>query len=53
MSKKKIEKKDHNIWLKGLTTKKFQEVFVEWYLPAIRSKFFRLEERIKKLGEKK
>ena len=43
------EKKDEYKYLKEATSEKFQEMFVEWYLPAIKSKFFELDNRIKKL----
>ena len=36
-------------WFKGMTVEEFKEVFIEWYIPAIKSKFITLEERIKKL----
>ena len=42
-------KKDEYKYLKEATPEKFQEMFVEWYLPAIKSNFFELEDRIKKL----
>lgn len=46
---KKVKKKNKDEWLKELNSEKFQEVFIEWYLPAIKSKFYELEDRIKKL----
>lgn len=39
-------------WFKTMTVEEFKDVFVEWYLPAIQSKFRGLEDRIKKLEEK-
>ena len=43
------KKKDEYKHLKEATPEKFQEMFVEWYLPAIKSKFLELEDRVKKL----
>ena len=43
---KKISMKE---WHKGMTPEKFKDIFFEWYIPAIKSKFYFLEERIKKL----
>ena len=48
MSKKK---KTIAEWLGELSDTKLLEVFREWYIPAIRNKFYDLEERIKKLEE--
>ena len=46
------EKKDEYNYLKEATPEKFQEMFVEWYLPAIKFEFIVLKDRIKKLEEK-
>jgi len=43
------EKKDEYKYLKEATPEKFQKMFVEWYLPAIKSEFLSLKDRIKKL----
>ena len=43
---KKITVKE---WHKGLTPEDFKDIFFEWYIPAIKNKFYLLEERIKKL----
>lgn len=44
-----MKKKSENEWIKEMKSGKFQEMFIEWYIPAIKSKFFELEDRIKKL----
>lgn len=44
-----MKKKSTNEWIKEMKSEKFQEIFIEWYIPAIKSKFFALEDRIKKL----
>ena len=44
-----MKKKDENEWIKEMKSEKFQEIFIEWYIPAIKSKFFELENRVKKL----
>lgn len=50
---KEKKKKTTAEWLKGLSDTKLLEIFREWYIPAIKNKFYQLEERIKKLEEKK
>ena len=49
MKKKNKETKSTTDWFKGMTVEEFKEVFIEWYIPAIKSKFRGLEDRIKKL----
>jgi len=45
------EKKDEYAALKEATPEKFQEMFVEWYLPALRAEAHRLRELEKKVEE--
>ena len=45
------EKKDEYKALKEATPEKFQEMFVEWYLPALRAEAHRLRELEKKVEE--
>jgi len=49
MRKEKKKKKSQEKWLKEITLKEFRDVFVNWYLPAIKSKFYKLEKRLSKL----
>ena len=48
MSEEK-KKKTTEEWLKGMILEEFNKVWIEWYIPAIKSKFYHLEERVKKL----
>jgi len=42
------KKKDTTEWLKEMTLKEFRDVFVEWYLPALKT----IAYDVKQLGEK-
>ena len=45
----KEKKKTTAEWLGELSEPRLLEIFREWYIPAIKNKFYDLEERIKKL----
>ena len=45
------EKKDEYKFLREATPEKFQELFIEWYLPALKAEAHRLRELEKKVED--